>query len=192
MCRSPWDIFACEFVFVPPTVTYMSCSSCLSRLNSLWDGKLVDVQLLFCRVLFPGFFHRTQDVTQKTCRRRWMIGRSGERWSRISVLAAQHDDDDDMQHSFLVPFYLFSMCFVSVHEVHPYSSMDIGAAWKIFHFILSNRLDFSMTNSLLIAPYIFARHRLTSLLVKVMLLPRIKKLISNFWELTRRAMARSC
>ena len=27
-------------------------------------------------------------------RRRWMIGRSGERWSRISVLAARHDDDD--------------------------------------------------------------------------------------------------
>ena len=25
-----------------------------------------------------------------------MIGRSGERWSRISVLAARHDDDDDM------------------------------------------------------------------------------------------------
>ena len=39
---------------------------------------------------------RTQDVTQKTCRRRWMIGRSGERWSRISVLAARHDDDDDI------------------------------------------------------------------------------------------------
>ena len=38
---------------------------------------------------------RTQDVTLKTCRRRWMIGRSGERWSRISVLAARHDDDDD-------------------------------------------------------------------------------------------------
>ena len=36
---------------------------------------------------------RTQDVTQKTCWRRWMIGRSGERWSRISVLAARHDDD---------------------------------------------------------------------------------------------------
>ena len=38
---------------------------------------------------------RTQDVTLKTCRRRWMIGRSGERGSRISVLAAWHDDDDD-------------------------------------------------------------------------------------------------
>ena len=39
---------------------------------------------------------RTQDVTQKTCRRLWTIGKSGERWSRISVLAARHDDDDDI------------------------------------------------------------------------------------------------
>ena len=38
---------------------------------------------------------RTQDVTLKTCRRRWMIGRSGERGSGISVLAARHHDDDD-------------------------------------------------------------------------------------------------
>ena len=38
---------------------------------------------------------RTQDVTLKTCRRRWMIGRSGERGSGISVLVARHDDDDD-------------------------------------------------------------------------------------------------
>ena len=36
----------------------------------------------------------TQDVTLKTCRRRWMIGRSDERGSGISVLAAWHDDDD--------------------------------------------------------------------------------------------------
>ena len=34
-----------------------------------------------------------QDVTLKTCRRRWMIGRRGERGSGISVLAARHDDD---------------------------------------------------------------------------------------------------
>ena len=26
-----------------------------------------------------------------------MIGRSGERWSRISMLAARHDDNDDIQ-----------------------------------------------------------------------------------------------
>ena len=36
---------------------------------------------------------RIQDVTLKTCRRQWTIGRSGERGSGISVLAARHDDD---------------------------------------------------------------------------------------------------
>ena len=35
------------------------------------------------------------DVTLKTCQKRWMIGRSGERGSEISVLAARLDDDDD-------------------------------------------------------------------------------------------------
>ena len=40
-------------------------------------------------------YMRTQDVTLKTCQRRWMIGRSGERGSGISVPVAQHDDDDD-------------------------------------------------------------------------------------------------
>ena len=37
---------------------------------------------------------RIQDVALKTCQKRWMIGRSGERGSGISVLAARHDDDD--------------------------------------------------------------------------------------------------
>ena len=46
---------------------------------------------------------KTQDVTLKTCRRRWMIGRSGERWSGISVLAARHDDDDDDIKLFIRP-----------------------------------------------------------------------------------------
>ena len=36
---------------------------------------------------------RIQDVAQKNCQRRWTIGRSGERGSGISVLAARHDDD---------------------------------------------------------------------------------------------------
>ena len=38
---------------------------------------------------------RIRDVTLKTCQKRWTIGRSSERGSGISVLAAQHDDDDD-------------------------------------------------------------------------------------------------
>ena len=38
---------------------------------------------------------RTRDVTLKICRKRWMIGRNGERRSGISAQAARHDDDDD-------------------------------------------------------------------------------------------------
>ena len=43
---------------------------------------------------------RTRDVTLKTYRRRWMIGRNGGRRSGISAQAARHDDDDiyDTQH----------------------------------------------------------------------------------------------
>ena len=37
---------------------------------------------------------RIRDVAMKTCQKRWMIGRSGERGSGISLLAAWHDDDD--------------------------------------------------------------------------------------------------
>ena len=35
------------------------------------------------------------DVALKTCQRRWTIGKSGEKGSGISVLAARCDDDDD-------------------------------------------------------------------------------------------------
>ena len=38
---------------------------------------------------------KIRDVVQKTCQRRWTIGKSGERGSGISVLPARHDDDDD-------------------------------------------------------------------------------------------------
>ena len=37
---------------------------------------------------------RIWDVALKTCRRRWTIGRSGERESGISVLVARYDDND--------------------------------------------------------------------------------------------------
>ena len=39
---------------------------------------------------------RIRDVVQKTCLRRWTIGKSGERGLGISVLPARHDDDDNM------------------------------------------------------------------------------------------------
>ena len=39
---------------------------------------------------------RIWDVALKTCQKRWTTGRSGERGSGISMLAARHDDDDDI------------------------------------------------------------------------------------------------
>ena len=42
-------------------------------------------------------YMRIRDVALKTCRRRWMIGRCGERGSGISVLEARHDDDDECE-----------------------------------------------------------------------------------------------
>ena len=40
-------------------------------------------------------YGKIRDVVQKTCQRRWTIGKSGERGSGISVRVAWHDDDDD-------------------------------------------------------------------------------------------------
>ena len=39
---------------------------------------------------------RIRDVALRTCQKRWTIGRSGERGSGISMLAARQGDDDDM------------------------------------------------------------------------------------------------
>ena len=36
---------------------------------------------------------RIRYVALRTCRKRWTIGRSGERGSGMSVMAARHDDD---------------------------------------------------------------------------------------------------
>ena len=44
---------------------------------------------------------RIWDVALKTCQRRWMIGRSGERGSGISVLVARHDDDHNVKAFFV-------------------------------------------------------------------------------------------
>ena len=41
---------------------------------------------------------------EKTCQKRWTIGKSGERGSGISVLAARHDDEED-DGSPLLHFY---------------------------------------------------------------------------------------
>ena len=67
---------------------------------------------------------RTQDVTLKTCQRRWMIGRSGERGSGISVLAARHDEM--MMISYLVKKWIYTF----LHFFHHRNSLVNSHFWQ--------------------------------------------------------------
>ena len=66
---------------------------------------------------------RIQDVVQKTCLRRWTIGKSGERGSGLSVLPEQHDDDDDYCNPIII--------FIT----HVLSQITIGYIIFSQHFI---------------------------------------------------------
>ena len=75
------------------------------------------------------------------------------------------------QHFCVVAVKLFSSRLVSVHVVHPYSSVDTIAAWKKLRFILSVRSDFHMTDRLLVAVHAFVSRVLMSVSVDETLLP---------------------
>ena len=64
----------------------------------------------------------------------------------------------NIAHSILVLLLssFFSIHLVSVHVVHPYSSINTNSAWKKLHFILSVRSDFYIADNLLIAVHTFA------------------------------------
>ena len=79
---------------------------------------------------------RTRVVILKTCRRRWMIGRNGERRSGISAQAARHDDDDDystlsslLEFELRSPFNKFPCFFVLAFKI----SVD---SWKFSMILL--------------------------------------------------------
>ena len=77
-------------------------------------------------------------------------------------------------HSILLlfPSSFFSMQFISILVVHPYSSMETATALKKFGFILSVRSDFHLIDNLSITFYTFTKCMLTSLSVDEVLLPR--------------------
>ena len=75
--------------------------------------------------------------------------------------------------SILLAAFLCSCRQVSVHEVHPYSSIDTISAWKKLRFILSVRSNFHITESLSIAVHAFASPMLMSVSVDETLLPLI-------------------
>ena len=69
------------------------------------------------------------------------------------------------------PSSFLSSRLVSVHVVHPYSSIDTTAAWKILRFILSVRSDFHMIESLSIPVHAFVSRVSMSFSVDETLLP---------------------
>ena len=72
---------------------------------------------------------RIWDVALKTYQKRWMIGRIGERGSRISVLVARHDDDDDDDVSGRK--YLGNKQLWKIHQSIPAEYYEINSAiWK--------------------------------------------------------------
>ena len=77
--------------------SYSSFSVCVPDIS--WSASnfflIVTVYLLLISLLVSSYV-RIRDVALNTCQRRWTIGRSGERGSGISVLAARHDDDESL------------------------------------------------------------------------------------------------
>ena len=79
----------------------------------------------------------------------------------------------------------FSMHFVIVQLVYPYSSIDTAIAWKESHFIWSEISDFHKIDNVSTEVHAFARHILTLLSVDEILIPRYGKWSTNFsdWPL---------
>ena len=81
-----------------------------------------------------------------------------------------------------LPSSSFFLRFVSIQVVHSYSSMDTTAASKKLRFILPDRSDLHMTDSLSIVVHVFGRRVLMSFSVDEMLLPRYVNLSTSFWD----------
>ena len=59
--------------------------------------------------------------------------------------------EENVHSSDAVSIKFFLCAFLSVHEVHPHSSMDTSTVWKKPHFILSDWSDFHMIDSVSMA-----------------------------------------
>ena len=85
-----------------------------------------------------------------------------------------HQDLFNIARNILVwlPSSFFFSHLVSVQVVHPYSSINMTAAWKKLRFILLVRSDFHMIKSLSIAVHAFVSRVSISFLIDETLLPR--------------------
>ena len=113
----------------------------------------------------------------------WMIFEMGGRWPyRCRFVGCCLQKIFNTARSILVEMAssFFLPRLVSVHVVHPHSSIDTTATWKKLHFILSDRFDFHMTDSLSIVVNAFASCVLMSFSVDETLPPRWTKVIRKY------------
>ena len=95
----------------------------------------------------------------------WMGLEMGGRWPYSHCfVGCCFQDLFNIACSILVQFpsSFFFIYLVSIHVVHPYSRIDMAAAWKKLRFILSDRSDFHMIDNLSIAVHDFTSHILMS------------------------------
>ena len=85
---------------------------------------------------------RIRDVALKTCQRQWTIGRSGKRGSGLFVLAARHDDDDDLSIN-KVKYCLRIWQQESLFTVAPFfEEIDWDESFHVLHWPLCLELFF--------------------------------------------------
>ena len=87
---------------------------------------------------------RIRNLGLKTCQKRWMIGRSGERGSGISMLEARHCYDDDDDDDIYIWWYFWNIVFT---DVYIYTSIHIQSYHYHFHiYFFKMFLSKQMTN----------------------------------------------
>ena len=101
----------------------------------------------------------------------WIVFVMGGKWLySYCFVGCCPQDLFNIPRSILVTSFL-SIRLVRFHIVHPFSSIDMNAAWKKMRFILSIMSDFLMTDRLSIAVHAFTSHALMSVSVNETLLP---------------------
>ena len=126
-------------------------------------------------------------VSHISCILFWMVLEMRGRWPYSCCFeGCRFQDLFNIARSILVQFpsSIFSIHLVSVQVVHPYSRTDTSAAGKKLLFILSDRSDFHMIDSLLIVIHAFASCILMSFSVDETLILRYVILSTSFREIS--------
>ena len=115
----------------------------------------------------------------------WIVLEMGGRWPySCCFVACCFQDLFNIARRIIVQLLssFFSIRLVSVHVVHPYSSMDTTAALKKLRFIATDRSDFHWTDNLSIVYHTLASRVLMSFYVNETQLPMWVNLSTSFKE----------